>query len=297
MSAQTNGRRFRIAVGYDGSTLAARAVRWAADEARRTGGVLTVVSAWDPTVVSPWQGPHRSALRDGAEMRAAAGVSLARTVLPEGANVESKVAEGSAGHVLTSESAHQDLLVLGTHGRLGPVAAALGSTSRACTRHASCPVVLIGLAGADEAPARLVVACAQGGTHNQVLTWAAERAGHEGLPVHLVGAWRPGPASPWELARDVRRAAERQAQTRYDDTLHRLSALAGAGQPSGELVEGRLHEVVAATTRAGDLLITGRSPERDLAALVDHAWCPVVVVPTPTPLPRHQRGAQATVSS
>jgi nucleotide-binding universal stress UspA family protein len=140
------GRTERIVVGYDGSTFAHAAVRWAVDEARATAARIEVVEAWHVPLVtgSPfvYSSPHPELLREPA------AASLAECVArleAEGLGQPplSRLVEGSAAHVLAAASADADLVVVGSRG-LGVVAGALlGSVSQYLVHRAECPVVVV----------------------------------------------------------------------------------------------------------------------------------------------------------
>lgn len=135
-----------IVVGYDDTTAAMAAVRWAADLARSTGSGLRLVHAWtwplighgmagipvlDPT------GPRNQATRllDDAAERVAGQ-------FPEVA-VTAQLIPGTAREALEQISAGADLLVVGTRGLGTVMGALLGSVSRGILHDAGCPVAVI----------------------------------------------------------------------------------------------------------------------------------------------------------
>ena len=61
----------------------------------------------------------------------------------EGVEIERRVTEGSAAAVLIEASRDADLLVVGSRGHGGFTGLRLGSVSRQCVSHASCPVVVV----------------------------------------------------------------------------------------------------------------------------------------------------------
>jgi nucleotide-binding universal stress UspA family protein len=139
-----------IVAGVSGSPASARALRWAADEARRRHGRLKVVLAWRiqqrayyaPTPAEEEELEARQQhARDGlaATVRAVLGAELAATVTTE-------VTEGNPERALVDSSAGADLLVLGAaSGQL--IGRSLGPVVRTCLSRAHCPVVVVGPEG------------------------------------------------------------------------------------------------------------------------------------------------------
>jgi len=135
-----------IVVGVSGSRASARALRWAAEEARRRGARLVVVRAWLPAQAAFYVGQtqhdadhgRQEATRElGAALRATFGEKL-----PPG--VQTEVTEGMAERVLVERSAGADMLVLGSTSAPIVVGRAIGAVIRSCLSRAHCPVVVIG---------------------------------------------------------------------------------------------------------------------------------------------------------
>jgi len=136
----------RIVVGVDGSGPSAGALRWAADEARRRGIGLHVVTCWTlPIPISPYplatipsEGLERDA-RDVAEKEIA-------NVLGESTGdleVSVEVIEGSAALRLLDFGTIAEMIVVGSRGRGGFAGLLLGSVSQHLAEQARCPVVIV----------------------------------------------------------------------------------------------------------------------------------------------------------
>ena len=145
-------RQLRIVVGVDGSAPAHKALEWAVVEAVKWNAQLTVVHAWrfgssptDPLL------PQDAIRRVGAAAQHLLDheVAFARN---GGADAIGSLVFATAIRALTDASVDADLLVVGSRGRGAVSAALLGSVSQACVRHARCPVVVVPVAGAVEAP-------------------------------------------------------------------------------------------------------------------------------------------------
>lgn len=138
----------RIVVGVDGSTTSRRALRWAADEARRHGAELHVVHAWESPVPAAAVGlaPRRSTAVE--EQRDVAETLLSEVMQEElGANPPEKtrpsIGRGPAATVLLEAAKGADLLVVGSRGLGGFSGLLLGSVSTKVAHHATCPVVIV----------------------------------------------------------------------------------------------------------------------------------------------------------
>ncbi len=141
-------RKGIILVGVGGGQADDAALRFAIDEARRTGDSVEMVTAWtdDPISLTPRLPPD--GVRSASELQWEAGWRQERSgqrvfgdVPP--VTVARRVVHGKPGPALTEAAASARMLVLGSRG-FGPVRAVLmGSISRYCAYHAPCPVVVV----------------------------------------------------------------------------------------------------------------------------------------------------------
>jgi nucleotide-binding universal stress UspA family protein len=136
----------RIVVGVDGSKPSAVALRWAADESRRQGVRLQVVTCWNfPTL--PWA-PYQPPLSGEDFERVAFEVADAEVeeVLGadrEGLDVAIEVLDGAPSLRLLEFDRTAAMLVVGSRGRGGFAGLLLGSVSQHLAEHARCPVVIV----------------------------------------------------------------------------------------------------------------------------------------------------------
>jgi nucleotide-binding universal stress UspA family protein len=142
---EARGMNERIVVGVDGSDSAADALRWAIEQAKTRGATVEAVYAWDPgTLVSLSVPPmiDWEPLREAAEARPAEIVREAVGSDP-GVRIVTKTVTGNPAQVLVNQSAHADLLVVGSLGLGGLKGMLLGSVGHHCAAHSHCPVVIV----------------------------------------------------------------------------------------------------------------------------------------------------------
>ena len=138
----------RVVVGIDGSENSETALRRAAVEATAARAELSVVTAWSRTngdLAGEFSGiriPGDDDLRELAELRAGKAMDAAELDAAS-VPVRLSVLYGSAERVLCRESAHADLVVVGSHGWGAFDRMLFGSTSTAVLHHASCPVQVV----------------------------------------------------------------------------------------------------------------------------------------------------------
>ncbi|WP_405009790.1 universal stress protein [Kitasatospora sp. NBC_01539] len=138
-----NGSTGRVVVGVDGSSSSRAALRWAVNQAVRTGATVDAVGAWEatplfagPTVVDPTLEAETARRRFDQEVHDVLGDD--RPV-----EVREHLVRGNPADVLLEAAVGAELLVVGSRGHGTFARALLGSVSQRCALHASCPVVIV----------------------------------------------------------------------------------------------------------------------------------------------------------
>ncbi|MDN4161635.1 universal stress protein [Nocardioides abyssi] len=289
-----------VVVGVDGSTHAAEAVTWAADQAAAEGRRLVLLHAADPlsTQNSMWltsMAVDPTAVRHDIETtgrdllgRTAAAV---RSTHPAVEVVE-LLRLVDPREALLEASAHAALVVVGSHGR-GPVGSlVLGSVGVALSRQAHGPVVVVRPArsGAE----RHGVLVGVDGTERSLpaLEAAYRHASVRGLSLTVVHCF-------WDVVAAT--AGPHVVSLTADglDDVRRLVAESIAGlsekfpdvDATVELARGLAEEVLGRESAARDLVVVGHRQRPGAVtsllrgsvstAVVEHADCPVLVVPDP----------------
>ena len=133
-----------IVVGIDGSEASLAALRWALKEGVAREATVEVVHCYLPQTLTDlgFSTPHE--LHIASAMMINNEVAAALREMPQSPDVCECSAAGNPAKVLLEKAATASLLVLGVHGRTALRDVILGPTGRACIRHASCPVVVVG---------------------------------------------------------------------------------------------------------------------------------------------------------
>jgi len=172
----------RIVVGIDGSEGSMRALHWAAREATSWSAGLDVVHTW----TEPY-----SIFAEGAYVDPAPFEASARRILDgavellgrQGAvpvDVRPRLVADDAAIGLVRAAAGAVLLVVGSRGHGGFAELLLGSVSRRCADHASCPVAVIPRRSSSDDQRRIVVGVDGSEPSYGALHWAfAEAARHD----------------------------------------------------------------------------------------------------------------------
>lgn len=146
LSAGDDNPLAKVVVGVDGSSVGDSALRTAWALAEAAGGAVEAVIAWqnEPDWVH-YRGEAREPWTAERFAEQTADTAIARALGADGAGgrVRRVTAHGAPGKVLVDASADAQLLVVGSRGHGGFVGMLLGSVSRACMRHAQCPVLIV----------------------------------------------------------------------------------------------------------------------------------------------------------
>lgn len=130
----------RVVVGIDGSEMSREALRWALEQARRTGSEVTALMSWE-LPHSVWIYLNPTSTEETYEREAE---EVMDRVLKEVAGeyrdvtVHKVMASQPAGPSLVAAAEGASLLVVGSHHRGGH----LGSAASYCVHHAPCPVLV-----------------------------------------------------------------------------------------------------------------------------------------------------------
>lgn len=258
----------RVITGFDGSSGATAALRWAQREAELRGVELLVLTVLPPGAA---ESGHEDAIADGIRraVREIAGQSP----------VDLRFLHGSAAAVLVAAVTGDDLLVVGTRGRNPYVGLLLGSVSRACLHHAPCPVVVV-----PDRPwgrhGRVIVAV-DGSPHaRHALRLAAEEAELRGAELQAVHAvyWDPlGAELVVPTSEELHAWGEKLVAGELDATGVKARPVVVDGHPA---------EVLTRFSADADLLVLGARGHTLLGDLLvgstsdhcaRHAACPVMI--------------------
>ena len=305
MSAQTSSSEsglnleLGVLVGFDGSELAAQAVRYGAVEAERRRTVLTVVTAYElPTMIYPNMAsipsePEDDKAKKEAEKTLAEAVELLRDYSGEKSFRTAPV--NSAGALVTL-SADAEVAIVGARGRGGFMGRVLGSVSTALPAHAHCPTIVVSerSASATAGNGPVVVAVDGSDTGRVAMFTAAAEAALRGTELELVVVLPAG--EEWlywypdlELSSEVTARRQRQLTESLEKEAATLSeqfpdltvtTSVPVGDPTETLVE--------ISSRAQLTVMGTRGRGRIRSALLgsvsrgvlNHAEGPVMVVPS-----------------
>lgn len=132
----------RIVVGVDGSNGSDRAVDWAADEARRTGADLDILSSWMFAGTSSYLMPVDLGVPGAAKQAAQEAQGRAEQATP-GLRARIVTCEDPPVVALIDAAHNADLVVVGSRGLGAFREMLLGSVSTYVAEHAECSVVAV----------------------------------------------------------------------------------------------------------------------------------------------------------
>ncbi len=138
----------KIVAGIDGSPSSRHALRWALEEARRTGATVEAVHVWHYPALA-YSGMMTAPMVGHDELEADARSVLDHevdAVLADATDppaVNRVVVEGSAAEQLVEQAKDAELLVVGHRGLGGFATLLLGSVAHQCSAHATCPVLVV----------------------------------------------------------------------------------------------------------------------------------------------------------
>ena len=140
------GQRPEIVVGLDESDSARAALRWAAEEAVRSGSGLRAVHAlswpFGAETEHPEDAVRQLSFEEVDELYRSNISRIFDSVKPRPDWIL-QFAQGDAGPVLVRQADHAAMLVVGTPYHVGLGRLITGSVAHYCLNHATCPVVAV----------------------------------------------------------------------------------------------------------------------------------------------------------
>lgn len=140
-----------ILVPVDGSPPSLAALEHAIALAEDLGARIDVLHVEVPDEISDstsWLSPRTHAQLDPAmEDATETALDAARELLGDQISTRSEVGDPIRTIVTVANEGNYDLIVIGTHGRVGRLHAMLGSVAEAVLRNAPCPVLIVRAAG------------------------------------------------------------------------------------------------------------------------------------------------------
>lgn len=199
---------YGILVGVDGSQESSTAVCWAADEARRHGVPVTLMTVVTPAVATWPAGPLRETVADCVRENAedtlahARALVLADTDSARIPDVRTEVRHDAALSTLAAASRDARMVVVGNRGRGALGRLLMGSVSTGLLHHAHCPVTVVNSRyGRLPAPASPVVVGIDGSPASEAATALAfDEAAARGVDLVAVHVWSDIAALPYESA-------------------------------------------------------------------------------------------------
>ncbi|GGO43411.1 universal stress protein [Streptomyces daqingensis] len=286
----------RVVVGVDGSEPSLRALDMAAEEADRRGAALEMLYS------ASW--PRRSRVpvteSDLDRIRVAAAVVLddagqrAQQRVPGLRTIPRIHTESLPADALVASSRTAALTVVGTRGHGGFSGLLVGSVSLRVAVHAQGPLLVVGDSREKETAERgSVLVGLNSEADEPAVRFGFEEAARRGASLRVLHAWSL-PRMPGRLQLPPREAeqAREAASELVRGAVHRLSGEHPGVSVSADEKGGSPPATLIEASRTADVMIVAvhRSTRRRLGlqlgpvahAVLHHAHCPVVTVPTPT---------------
>lgn len=287
-----------IVIGVDGSESSLRALAWAVEQARSEQRAITLVHAihavtpayMDAAAVYPQEA--REALRaDGHQVLAAAHAEVERRA-PE-IEVHEVFRFEDPRELLLELSRDAALVVLGSRGRGKLRSLLLGSVGVAVAKHAHCPVVIHRPGNPGLVRHGVLVGADSTEDSRVVLEFAYREAALRGLPLTVVHCF-------WDVQAGSL-GGYLVPEASFDPETEKMllsESMAGMTEKypdvvvHGDVARGQPHEVLIRAAERMDLVVVGAHQDGPVSrmlfgsvsvSVLEHATCPVAVVPLKTP--------------
>jgi nucleotide-binding universal stress UspA family protein len=282
-------------VGVDSSDCACHAAQWALANGEGRANEVRLLTAWNLATFSEMS-PHDPIViaegYDAVEKAARVAVDDLSSLLSRSTRVPitTAVEQGGAAAVLLDAAPATSLLVVGSRGRGGFAALALGSTSTQCATHSPVPVAVIPESASLDRVRTIGIAF--DGSPNAVaaLSWTVEFADPDSI-IECISVWDAAPIAVG-ADRFFFPEASDLARERFEHLV--ATTLVGHRRHDVEVrtqfMEGRPRHELAEGAATVDLLVMGARGHGAIGAhllgsvstwLLHHAHSAMVVVPHP----------------
>ncbi|GAA0036963.1 MULTISPECIES: universal stress protein [Brevibacterium] len=292
-------RELGVLVGFDGSELAALALRYGAAEALHRGVQLTVVTAFTmplmiyPNMASIPSEPEDEAAMRGAEKLLAEAADLLRD---HPGQVTYAAESGDAAGVLVRLSSNAEVLIVGARGRGGFIGRMLGSVSTALPPHSHCPTIVVPKHSArrEDSSGSVVVAVDGSEAARIAMFTAAEVASSRQTGLEIVSVLPAG--EEWlywypdlEVGGDVADRRQKQLETALSTEADALGEQFPGLPISTSVVVGDAVSMLSEATKRAQLTVLGTRGRGAVKSallgsvsrgVLHHAEGPVMIVPS-----------------
>ncbi|MGY1753371.1 universal stress protein [Blastococcus sp. SYSU D01042] len=284
-----------VVVGVDGSRPSHAAVPVAAREAQLRGAPLRLVVALPAGAGEDLPAPEgldgTTVLRVAADLVLEGLEAEVARHFP-GLPVSSALLDGPASDVLVRESAHAQLITVGSASAGALEDVLLGSTAAALARRARCPLLVVPVRPTTAIPdaSGVVVGLPGDGGDDELLAFAVRAAADRGSAVTAVHTWRHTAPGVLHLALEPLGsavAAERREEAVLYDVIDRAGDLPVPVHPV--VRRAGAAETLLAAALTAELLVVGHRHDggghlRSVTSAVLHrSTCPVAVLPLGAP--------------
>jgi nucleotide-binding universal stress UspA family protein len=285
-----------IVVGVDGSDSSTRALTWAVEQAVAEHLPLTLVHtihAFTPAYTDVAIAAPESA-RLAIEEQGDKVLGAARTKVAESApelEVHTVFELADPREVLLHLSHDAAMVVLGSRGRGQLSSLLLGSVGVAMVRHGHCPIVVHRPGNAGVVRNGIILGYDAAEESGPVLEFAYREASLRRLPLTVLHCY-------WDIQAGTAAALPGSETAIEAERVALAEAMAGMGEKypdvsvSTESVQGRPQDVLVRRGERMNLIVVGAHQASRTAqvvfgsvsvAVVEHATCPVAVVPVTRP--------------
>ena len=291
-----------IVVGVDGSTDSSRALRFAIVEAERADSELWLVNAVHEAIpfAPMWPALTSETLTDAGHDLLDDARSLVEQVSDGRVKSRQMTALGPAVQILGSAAEQAQLVVLG-HRSAGVVERLFtGSTTFGVVARAACPVVSVPSSWeADRRYDRLVAAVDGSPMSRAILARAFAAAQDRSAQLEVVHCWRLSPfytnlLDEWSVRQEWTRQTSGLIQELVDEWSSRYPDVV----VTTRMEYAEVADALVACSEHADVMYVGRhghgglgtrvamtSPGSITRALLQHAHCPLEVIPVGSPTP------------